>query len=215
MIDLSFEIAGDRIPLDHGYALFSALSRVAPKLHGNRDVGVHPIRGARLGPRVLTLVAGSRLRLRLRPEDLVSYIGLAGACLDLEGHELRVGIPRVDQLVPAAALASRLVTIKGMREVESFRSAVRRHLDEAAIAASPVLSPAPDEGGPARRVLRIKGRRVVGFSLRVAGLTADESLRLQERGLGGRRRMGCGLFVPYVSRSHPFQETTRPSGEEA
>ena len=30
----------------------------------------------------------------------------------------------------------------------------------------------------------------------VGGLTAEESICLQERGLGGRRRMGCGLFVP-------------------
>jgi CRISPR/Cas system CSM-associated protein Csm4 (group 5 of RAMP superfamily) len=26
-------------------------------------------------------------------------------------------------------------------------------------------------------------------------LKAEESIRLQEEGLGGRRRMGCGVFV--------------------
>jgi CRISPR-associated protein Cas6 len=196
MIDLSFELEGVRIPLDYGYALFSALSRVVSKLHGDLRVGVHPIRGVRREPRVLTLVAASRLRLRLHPEDLVSYIGLAGAQLDLEGFGLRVGIPRVEALVPAASLASRIVTIKGAQERDTFGVAVRRQLAEAGIAAEPVLVGEAAAGGPARRVVRIKGRRLVGFSLRVGGLTAEESLRLQERGLGGRRRMGCGVFVP-------------------
>jgi CRISPR-associated protein Cas6 len=201
MIDLSFELEGDRIPLDYGYALFSALSRVVPKLHGDLRVGVHPIRGVRQEPRVLTLVAASRLRLRLPPEDLVSYIGLAGAKLDLEGFGLRVGIPRVESLVPAASLASRIVTIKGAQELDTFGVAVRRQLAEAGITAEPVLDGEATTGGPARRVFRIKDRRLIGFSLRVVGLTAEESLRLQECGLGGRRRMGCGVFIPVVQRS--------------
>jgi len=27
-------------------------------------------------------------------------------------------------------------------------------------------------------------------------LSADDSIRLQEHGLGGRTRMGCGFFLP-------------------
>jgi CRISPR-associated protein Cas6 len=150
----------------------------------------------RLEPRLLTLVPASRLRIRLAPEDLVSYIGLAGSELELDGFSLQVGIPRVEQLVPATSLSSRLVTIKGMQDLEAFRAAVRRQLKAMDVAAEPLLEGAPDAGGPARRVFRIKDRRVVGFSLRVQGLTAEESIRLQEQGIGGRRRMGCGLFVP-------------------
>ena len=196
MIDLSFEVFGERIPLDYGYALFSAMSRVVPSLHGNRLVGVHPIRGIRREPRVLTLVSASRLRVRLPAEDLVSYIGLAGSDLDLDGFVLRVGIPRVETLVPAASLTSRLVTIKGSQDLEAFKEAVRRQMGELGIAADPALDGEPDDGGPTRRVFRIKARRLVGFSLRIDGLTTEESIRLQERGLGGRRRFGCGIFVP-------------------
>ena len=47
-----------------------------------------------------------------------------------------------------------------------------------------------------RRVFRIKDKTVVGYGVRIAGLNATESLRLQEHGLGGRRKMGCGVFVP-------------------
>jgi CRISPR-associated protein Cas6 len=47
-----------------------------------------------------------------------------------------------------------------------------------------------------RRVVRIKDKTVVGYGVHVAGLNAAESLCLQEHGLGGRRKMGCGVFVP-------------------
>ena len=34
-------------------------------------------------------------------------------------------------------------------------------------------------------------------SLMLADLSAEESLRLQQRGLGHGRYFGCGLFIPY------------------
>jgi hypothetical protein len=37
---------------------------------------------------------------------------------------------------------------------------------------------------------------VVGFGLQVEGLKPTASQVLQEQGLGGRRHMGCGLFLP-------------------
>ena len=45
-------------------------------------------------------------------------------------------------------------------------------------------------------MIQIKDKSIVGYALRVVGLTAEESIRLQETGLGGRRRMGCGVFLP-------------------
>ncbi|MGE3818122.1 MAG: type I-MYXAN CRISPR-associated protein Cas6/Cmx6 [Isosphaeraceae bacterium] len=199
MIDLSFELREGRIPLDYGYPLYAALSRRVPRLHEAGRVGIHPVRGVRLEPRVLTLVPGSRLRLRLPPEEVVHYLGLAGSTVELDGFPMRIGIPRVEPLIPSVRLASRLVTIKGAEDIEAFRATARRFLEEAGIAAEPVLAADAEDGGPQRRVFRIKGRRLVGFSLRVVGLTAEESIRLQEEGLGGRRRMGCGVFVPFLS----------------
>ena len=46
-----------------------------------------------------------------------------------------------------------------------------------------------------RRTLRICDKEIVGFALRVERLTAQESILLQEKGIGGRRRFGCGIFV--------------------
>ncbi len=199
IIDLAFIVMGKTIPIDYGYSLFGAISRLVPAIHGDRRIGVHPIRGMHLEPRRLTLVDGSRLRLRLLSEEVASYLILAGATLDLDGSKLAVGIPRVENLRPAPALLARLVMIGQTKDPEPFLATARRQLADLGVAAEPafLVDTHPDRlGRPVRRVLRIKGRRIVGFPLVIPNLTAEESLVIQERGLGSRRRMGCGLFVP-------------------
>ena len=128
VIDLSFVLVGTTIPLDHGYSLFSALCRIVPELHGDRRIGVHPIRGRQSAPGVLSLTERSRLKVRLPAEGLAPYIAIAGQELDLEGHRLRVGIPRVEALVPAANLAARMVTFHHAMDPAAFEADVRREL---------------------------------------------------------------------------------------
>ena len=41
---------------------------------------------------------------------------------------------------------------------------------------------------------------IVGFALAIHDLTDEGSILLQESGLGGRRRMGCGFFQPITLR---------------
>lgn len=205
VIDLSFVLVGTTIPLDHGYPLFSALCRIVPGLHGDRRVGVHPIRGRQTGPGILALDERSRLKIRLPAEEIAPYIVIAGKELDLDGHRLRIGIPQVESLVPAPNLAARLVTFRHAMDAETFEADIRRELARMEINATPQLLPGtrPEHiGQPIRRVLRIKERRIVGYPLRVVGLSAEESVRLQEEGLGGRRRMGCGVFSPFASTFH-------------
>jgi CRISPR-associated protein Cas6 len=199
VIDLAFELRGTSIPLDYGYDLFAALCRIVPSLHGDRRVGVHPIRGIRLEPRRLTLVRQSRLRLRLPSEEIAPYLALSGTRLDLAGSTLSVGIPRVESLRPAPDVASRLVTLGHHVEPELFGAAAHRQLSELGVAAELGLVPSSDParpGQPVRRVIRIKGRRIIGYAVRITGLTGEESLTVQEQGLGSHRRMGCGVFLP-------------------
>ena len=51
-----------------------------------------------------------------------------------------------------------------------------------------------------RRTLRIKQKEIVGYETLVTGLTAEESLRLQEQSdpttAFSRRHMTCAVFLP-------------------
>ena len=209
VIDLAFRVMAQTIPIDYGYALFGAISRIIPSIHGDRRIGVHPIRGMHLEPRRLSLVDGSRLRLRLPSEEVATYLALAGATLDLDGSKLAVGIPAVEPLHPAPALRSRLVTIGQLKDPEPFLATAQRQLTDLGVppTAEFLADTHPDRlGQPVRRVIRIKDRRIVGFPLLIPNLTAEESLIVQEHGIGSRRRMGCGVFVP-VPQSVPKEET--------
>ncbi|MEL6339965.1 MAG: type I-MYXAN CRISPR-associated protein Cas6/Cmx6 [Myxococcota bacterium] len=42
-LDVVFGVRGNAVPRDHGYALFSCLSRVLPELHSQNDWALHPI----------------------------------------------------------------------------------------------------------------------------------------------------------------------------
>lgn len=187
-IDLAFRVIGTTVPVDHGYALYAAISRLVPALHATREVAVHPIRGRYRGEGELALLPPSRLTLRLPAHGIPSYLPLAGTVLALEGHPLRVGVPDVRGLHPAATLYARLVTIKGFMEPGPFLEAARRQVQDMEVVADLQVGK--------RRTLCVKGTQVVGFEVLAAHLSAEDSVHLQEVGIGGRRRMGCGVFVP-------------------
>lgn len=46
-----------------------------------------------------------------------------------------------------------------------------------------------------RQSLRIKDRQIVGYCIAFENLRPEESICLQQQGIGGRRKMGCGVFV--------------------
>jgi CRISPR-associated protein Cas6 len=187
-VDLVFQLRGSTIPVDHGYALYAALSRVVPEIHGAQAIGVQPIRGTYTGNGLLQLSDFSRLALRLWVDQIRPYLMLAGKKLDIEGHPLQIGVPSTRALHPAANLRARLVTIKGFLEDAPFLEAAGRQFQSLGVAGEVLLGE--------RRTVRVKEKQVVGYEIAITGLTDEDSLILQERGLGGRRRMGCGIFVP-------------------
>jgi CRISPR-associated protein Cas6 len=207
-VDVQFRITGTEIPADHGYHLLAAISKILPSLHGDDEVGVHAISGRFVGGRRLALTERSRLTIRLSPDRVAEVLPLAGKSLDVGGSPIRVGVPQMHALMPAARLYSRLVVIKGFLEPTDFLEAARRQLESLEIRGETSLVPQPERvaanadrrGGThspyLRRTLRIRDKEIVGFALRVQDLTAEDSIRLQERGLGGRRRFGCGVFLP-------------------
>lgn len=199
-IDLAFSLVSTHpLPADHGYLLYSAVSRMLPETHQADGYGIHPIRGRQLGGRTLQLDEHSRLVIRTDAEQIARFLPLSGKSLQLLGRTLRLGVPQVRSLVPASALYSRLVTIK-LTDVaaqpspvasNAFVAAVRRQLGDLAV--SPEVSLSLGK----RRTVRIKDKEVVGYEVLLDSLTAEESITIQEHGLGGRRHMGCGIFVPF------------------
>jgi len=208
IVDVSFPVRGSVIPADHGYLLFSALCSIIAPIHTVEDIGVHPIAGRLARDRSLSLTNRSHLTIRVDSRHIGNILPLAGKTLYLGDHKLRVDVPRVHPLLAAPRLYSRLVVIKGFMEPESFLNAARRQLGELKIDGRPRLVEQPHVASAniekrsgshsafLRRTICIKGKEIVGFALRVEDLTAEESILLQEEGLGGRRHLGCGILIP-------------------
>ncbi len=192
-VDLCFPIYGKEIPVDHGYALFSAVAKLVesperPLLHGNEEIGIHPIRGRYQGNGRLAVCDFSRLAIRLAADAIHDFLPLAGKAVNIGGHPLRFRIPQPHTLKPSAVLYAHLVTTKNRHIEARFDEEIARQLATLNIKAKPRRGQ--------RKTLRIKDKTVVAYGLVVSELDAEESIRLQETGLGGRRRLGCGIFVP-------------------
>jgi CRISPR-associated protein Cas6 len=172
-----------------------------------QKIGIHPLHGRLGGQRTILLRKHSHLTIRL-PADLIRRVlPLAGQTLEINGLRLLVGAPRVRALTAAQDLYSRLVVIKGMLEPDTFLKAARSRMDTMGVVGEVRLarrqtSRAMDPLGTGgrgewvRRTLQVKERHIVGYALEVRGLSSEDSIRLQSNGLGGRRRFGCGIFVP-------------------
>lgn len=188
--DVALALSGGPVPQDHGYALLGALAHaLGEDLHGAPWLAVHPIAGVPRPDRTLALrPARGELRLRVDAEHIARCAALAGGTLRLAGAELLLGTSRVITLRPARVLGARMATIKGFLEPEPFREAARRQLDAIEVSARVELG--------RRRTVRIAGDTVVGFQVTLHDLDDQGSLAVQYRGLGGRQRMGCGVFTP-------------------
>jgi CRISPR-associated protein Cas6 len=198
-VTVHFPLQGRQLPADHGYALYSAITRQLPDLHSTSWLGIELISGVPWRAGIIVLpTRGASLRLRIPADHYGHVLPLAGRRLDLSGYTIRLGIPSARPLLPAASLYARAVTIKKFTDPEPFLDAARRQLDALNINAALEL-PLDEQGRYRRRILKIHDKTIVGFSLAAHGLSDDDSLRLQRVGIGGRRAMGCGLFNPIVN----------------
>jgi CRISPR-associated protein Cas6 len=197
-IDLAFPVRGGPIPRDHGYALYGALSRVIPSVHGASWIAIHGITGARASTGEAARNGTGMLRVRVPAEKIAELIALAGAALDVAGHPVTLGAPVIHRLTSVAALDARLVVIRFTGGIakpfdqdafdKRFVAEAQRQLVKHEIRGDLELC--------GRQSLRVGGQRIVGHSVRVIGLSPDDSLKLQIHGLGGKRTMGCGIFRP-------------------
>jgi CRISPR-associated protein Cas6 len=200
-VDLLFPVIGSRLPTDHAYPLYAALSRLVPGLHEQQlPLALAPITGVYAGNgEILLNPQSSVLRLRVAVEHIPQVLCIAGKRVRVLGRRLQIGPPRVRALTPSPSLISHAVTIKHSLDETSFLLAAERKLADILISARielPHVLLGPRQGEPRRLVRRVKDDIVVCFGLVLHDLTTADSIRLQEVGLGGRRRMGCGIFLP-------------------
>lgn len=189
-VDMVFSIRGKIIPRDHGFVLWRELRACLPWLDAETHAGIHAIRGAPANDDMLLLTQRTKLVLRLPATRVTDAESLHGRQLDLDGCVLQIGASRQRPLLAFATLYSQLVCT-GSDDELGFHGDIAAQLGKLDVACKFICG--------RQRALRAGQAELRGYSLMLHDLALEQSTFLQLVGLGGHRKLGCGIFVPHKS----------------
>ncbi|MDX1824542.1 MAG: type I-MYXAN CRISPR-associated protein Cas6/Cmx6, partial [Thiohalomonadales bacterium] len=184
------------IPMEHAHALSEALQQVLPWLEDEEQAGIHQVYGAESGngwerpdTEVLYLSRRQKLTLRLPKTRLGEAKSLIGQTLDIAGFPLEVGDFTTRKLSDLPTLFARHVLAEAEQSEDAFLAQAATELKTMGIQVKKMMC------GKEGRI-ELPGATLYTRSLMLADLELQESVKLQEVGLGPGRKLGCGLFVP-------------------
>ena len=196
-IDLIFPAvfrAGSIIPLDHGYQLYSSVCGIIPEMHGSGLGFVHLLHGVNIQGKMIELTKKSNVIIRTDIDDAWKFRPLMSACLNVCGVQMLLEKPRPRRIEPSNRLYVPALTVRfseknmeGTLE-EKFMRALRFRLGE--------------ECGInllRKKYTEVNGVVLKGYDVFLDNVIDEESVRIQEEGLGTRRAMGCGIAVRPLS----------------
>jgi CRISPR-associated protein Cas6 len=203
IVDLVFDIRCRELPVDHAHELAAALKTYLPELAEDARLAVHNIHLAgsqngwerpdpKLGQR---LILSRRTKLTLRvPKSEVERVqaALDGAELDIGGCALTIGKAKRKALSSQGTIFSRYVVLEPGEETDenAFLQRIAALLGGRGIHLKKALC------GKTAEIAGPDGP-VQTRSIMLAGLSAEESVRIQQEGVGPLRHMGCGIFLPH------------------
>jgi CRISPR-associated endonuclease/helicase Cas3 len=194
-VEMNFPLLGIDLPADQNYRVYGACSREIPDLHKETNISILTSPGIKDHKGKISLTKQSSIRIRLPITKVQMVYSLGGKRLKIGGYKVQLGIPTIEALRAFEVLKARIVIIKGYTEPGSFLAAAQRQLQGLGITAELTI-PNNREGQPARKAIKVKDKNIVGFSLIARGLSPEDSIKLQIKNIGGKNKMGCGIFVP-------------------
>jgi CRISPR-associated protein Cas6 len=199
VVDAAFAIECRSLPVDHAYALSTAILVALPWFADEPQAGLHTVHGAASGAgwkrpegedALLQLSHRTRLVLRIPERRLQDAAALTGRTLDIAGFPMLVGRLSPRPLLRIASLFSRSVIFEEAGDEAEFLAAAAEALRALGVATSTMLCGRDVTLATPQRSYRTR-------SLMVTVGTPAQSLALQRHGLGEARKLGCGLFIPH------------------
>lgn len=199
IVDLSFRVSCQSLPLDHAHALSTSVLAVLPWMETEERAGIHLIHGAESGngwlrpdnpDDIMYLSRRTRLTLRLPRERVPDAQALSGQTLDVGGNSLTLGDIRIRPLSAITTIFARYVVTDEAADETAFLHQVNEWLENIGIRVKKMMS-------GRIHTLAMPDRTIFTRSLMIDGLDIEESVRLQQQGLGPGRTIGCGLFLPH------------------
>lgn len=187
---MQFDLQGPRLPKDHGYPLYMALAQLLPGLETDEETAIHHIQGSATGADEILLNHRTKLVIRMPKSRVSEFMSLTGKTMSVEGHAIIIGKHKLKPLTLHTPLYAHCVTT-GSAEETGFATDIMRELDAMNIDCRFICG--------RRQTMRTATGEVSGYSLMLHGMPIEHAIRVQETGLGGNRKLGCGIFIPHKS----------------
>lgn len=198
VFDLVFRVRGERLAIDHAQALAEAL---LSRLDGETcaRIGVHGVRlaGSANGWQrpegadcEIPLSRRARLVIRLHRDDQHLVAAICNHSLQVGAYRLQLGECTPRKLSAISSLHARAVCCDSGQSESEFLAQSAAALRELGIDVARMICGRSGEIRSAEGVLFTR-------ALMVADLSPQESVCLQQQGLGVARLLGCGLFLPH------------------
>ncbi len=202
IVDLVFDIRCRELPVDHAHDLSAAIQAHLPAIDDDR-FGIHTIHLAgsqngweRPDPKLgQKLILSRRTKLTLRvPREHIAAVeqALEGAQIDVAGCEMTIGKAKQKKLSSQSTVFARHVALEPGEEDDenAFLQRIVSHLADRGIRVKKALCGKTVEMAGPEGPIQTR-------SIMIADLSADDSVQLQEEGIGPLRRMGCGIVIPH------------------
>jgi CRISPR-associated protein Cas6 len=199
VVDIAYNISCRCLPVDHAYALQQALHGALPWLQDEELAGMHTIHVAESGngwmrpdnaDDLLYLSRRTKMVLRVPRHRIEEAAALSGRNLDVDGHALEVGKSAIRPLSALTTIFSRYIVAEEGADEAAFMQSVAQQLRAMGIRAKKMLCGLEHGIRTPEHLIRTR-------SLMLADMDVEDSVKLQQQGLGPWRQLGCGLFIPH------------------
>ncbi len=199
MIDVAFRIQCKTLPYDHAYDLSNEIIKHLNWLLDDKLTGIHTLHGPESGngwvrseKEEIFLSKRTRLVLRVPRENIEKVKQLEDATINVLGSKIIIGKSNTKTFLIVRDLISRFVLCDKDETEEEFLLGVKEELLSNGISIKKAIC------GKAKS-LTINGKSKITRSLMIADLSKENSVLLQDIGVGSGRIYGCGIFLPHKS----------------
>jgi CRISPR-associated protein Cas6 len=180
LYEIKWDVIGNTFPADHNYGLYSAITKSNLNLkEGNWQLLTIP--GIKDSKGLIQIKNKSQFGVRCLSDNLTSFLDIPEVIM-VGVHKIKLCNPTVKEIQPKTSLYCRICTVKGYENIQSFESWLNLQV--------PNFKPQLD-----RKTIKIKRFTIIGFGVFLDNLDTETSLSLQIKGLGGKRKLGCGVFI--------------------
>ncbi len=199
MVDLSFSVDCKELPYDHAYELSSELINIIPEIQNDSRNAIQTLHGPMSGngwvrpdSENIFLSKRSKLLMRVCKNQLDNVRSLEGKNIKIFGNKLFIGKSKVKKFLIVKDLFCRFVNSNANLSEDNFLEQVQKELEKSNIHISKAIC-------GKSKIISFGKISLHTRSLMIADLTKEESLKLQEKGVGKQRLYGCGIFLPHKS----------------